>query len=269
MINVCYFADEVSKDFDEAVKLGVEAGANSVEIRGGIWGKSVTTIDDDDVKRMQDTLVKYDAKVTCIGSPFGKCHYDKQDEYETHLRYFDRMVELAHTFNTRIIRGFAFWKPRESGGDANRPNIEDYLDIIAPKLEPAVKVAEREDVTLSFETEGSTLIGTCQEAKAVIDALGNSPALSVCWDVLNGLHCGELPYPDGYNYIKGLVTHFHVKPNSDKNMQTVGSTEIIYEQLFKIAMADGFKGSVSIEHWGRPELMLKGVRELRDVVDKV
>ena len=268
MINVCYFADEVSKDFDEAVKLGVESGADSVEIRGGIWGKSVTTITDDDVNRMQDTLAKYGAKVTCIGSPFGKCNYDKQDEYETHLRYFDRMVELAHVFNTRIIRGFAFWKPRE-GGDAKRPKIEEYLDIIAPKLEPAVKVAERENVTLAFETEGSTLIGTCQEARAVIDALGNSPALSVCWDVLNGLHCGELPYPDGYNYIKGLVTHFHIKPNRDQNMKTVGSTDITYEQLLRIVIADGFKGSASIEHWGSPELMLQGVRELRTVVDKL
>ena len=49
MIDVCFFADEVSKDFDEAVKLGVEAGANAIEIRGGLWGQSVTTIDDDGV----------------------------------------------------------------------------------------------------------------------------------------------------------------------------------------------------------------------------
>ena len=54
MIDVCFFADEVSKDFDHAVKLGVEAGANTIEIRGGLWGDNVTTIDNDGVKRMQD-----------------------------------------------------------------------------------------------------------------------------------------------------------------------------------------------------------------------
>jgi len=269
MVKVCFFADEVSKNFDEAVKLGVEAGAEAVEIRGGIWGKSVTTIDDDDVKRMQDVLDKYGAKVTCIGSPVGKCHHDKKEEYEQHLKYFDRMVELAHAFDTRVIRGFAFWKFGVAKGEANRPDIEEYVDIIAEKLEPIVKVAEKEDVTLSFETEGSTMIGTCAEAKAVIDALGNSPALSVCWDVKNGYSCGEMPYPDGYKHIKGLVTHFHVKPNKDRNMQTVGETELTYEKIFKIAIADGFDGSLSIEHWGSPELMLKGVRELRNVVDQL
>lgn len=36
MIDVCFFSGEVSTDFAEAVRLGVEAGANSVEIRGGL-----------------------------------------------------------------------------------------------------------------------------------------------------------------------------------------------------------------------------------------
>ncbi len=264
MIRVCFFADEVSKDFEEAVKLGVEAGADAVEIRGGLWGKSVTTVDDDGVKRMQDVLAKYGADVTCIGSPVGKCHHDHQEEYETHLRYFDRMVELAHAFNTRVIRGFAFWNPKRREGE--RVNIEDYLDMIAEKLAPIVKVAEQEDVTLSFETEGSTLIGTCQEARAVITALGDSPALSVCWDVLNSLHCGENPYPEGYSYIKGLVTHVHVKPNREKHMNPLGGTQRTYQDIFEALRADGFNASASIEHWGSPELMLQGIRELKEAL---
>ncbi|MCZ6679181.1 MAG: sugar phosphate isomerase/epimerase [Candidatus Poribacteria bacterium] len=266
MMDVCFFADEVSKDFAEAVKLGVEAGANAVEVRGGIWGKTVTTIDDDDVKRMQDVLAKHGARVASIGSPFGKCHHDQQAEYEQHLRYFDRMVELAHAFDTRVIRGFAFWNPARAK-DVPRPNIAEYLDTIVKKLSPVIPIAEREGVTLSLENEGATLIGTCQEARTVIDALGNSSALTVCWDVMNGLGCGETPYPDGYAQIKGLVTHLHVKPNKHQTLNPVGSTHLTYEDLFRAVLADGFQGAASIEHWGTPELMLKGVRELRAAID--
>ena len=80
MIDVCFFADEVSKtDFEEAIKLGVEAGANTVEIRGGVWGKHVTEIDDDDVQRVQDVLSTYNVRVASIGSPFGKCAIDDSD----------------------------------------------------------------------------------------------------------------------------------------------------------------------------------------------
>jgi sugar phosphate isomerase/epimerase len=266
MIDVCFFADEVSRNFDEAVKLGVEAGANTVEIRGGIWGKSVTTIDDDDVKRMQDVLAKYGAKVASVGSPFGKCAHNNQKEYEQHLRCFDRMVALAHAFGTRIIRGFAFWNPNR-GREFPRPNIQDYIDIIAEKLAPVVPIAEGANVTLAFENEGATLAGTCAETRAVINALGNSPALTVCWDVRNGLGCGETPYLDGYAHIKGLVTHLHIKPNKDKTLNPITPTELNYEDLFRAVLADGFKGAASIEHWGSPELMLKGVRELRAAID--
>ena len=45
-MELAFFADEVSKeDFDEAVRLGVEAGATGVELRGGIWGRRIQEID--------------------------------------------------------------------------------------------------------------------------------------------------------------------------------------------------------------------------------
>ncbi len=119
---------------------------------------------------------------------------------------------------------------------------------------------------MALETEGSTLVGTCAEARAVIDAV-ESDAMKMAWDVNNGWHCGELPYPDGYNHIRGLVRHIHVKPNANKNIDTVGSTNIPYSQIFRVVLEEeGFDGCASIEHWGSPELMLKGVRELIKVL---
>ncbi len=268
MIDICFFADEVSKaDFEEAIRLGVQAGANTVEVRGGVWGKHVTEIDDDDVKRAQDVLSSYDVRVACIGSPFGKCAIDDAQEYEQHLRYFERMVELAHAFDTRIIRGFAFWNPHRRIKGARRPDINDYLERIVEKLTPVIPIAESAKVKLAFENENATLAGTCEETRAVITALGNSPALTSCWDVNNGLHCGENPLPDGYAHIKGLVTHVHVKPNSQKSLNPIGENGLKYEQILETLVADGFTGAASIEHWGTPGQMLEGVRQLRAVVD--
>ncbi len=268
MIDVCFFADEVSRDdFEEAIKLGVEAGANSVEIRGGVWSKHVTEINDDDVKRVQDVLSTHNVSVGSIGSPFGKCSIDNPDEYERHLRHFDRMVELAHAFDTQIIRGFAFWNPNRRLKESSRPDINDYIEQIAEKLAPVVPIAESADVILAFENENATLAGTCEETRLVIDALGNSSALASCWDVNNGLQCGELPLPDGYSYIKGLVRHVHVKPNREKNLNPIRDTDLRYEQILGTLIKDGFAGAASIEHWGNPQQMLEGVRQLRAVVD--
>jgi sugar phosphate isomerase/epimerase len=264
VIKKCIFADEVSKDFDEAVKKCREAGADYIEVRGGIWGKNVTNADDSDVKRMQEVLDKYDVKIGAIGSPFGKCNFD---EYEKHLSFFPRMLELAHTFDTKIIRMFAFWMPKElRGKEKSRLDIKNYMNEIAPRLKQAAEIAEKEDVIMALETEGSTMVGTCAEARAVIDAV-DSDTLKLAWDVNNGWHCGELPYPDGYEQIRGLVAHVHVKPNADKNIDTVGSSDVTYAQIFRVILEEeGFDGCASIEHWGSPELMLKGLKELDKVL---
>jgi L-ribulose-5-phosphate 3-epimerase len=260
-IEPCVFSDEVSADFEEAVRLSVEAGATGLEIRGKLFGKNVTGITDEEVGQMQAIMERHGAHVVSIGSPFGKCDMNKPEELEQHQRHFERMVQLAHVFGTPIIRGFALWKP-DRGREAARPIIRDYLERIVTFLQPAVRLAERENVVLCLENEGATLVGTCAETRAVIDALGNSPALAVAWDVNNGRGSGELPFPDGYNLIRGKVRHLHVKPNREKSMATVADTSVTYEEVIRTLLADGYTGAASIEHWGSPEYMLSGVRQL-------
>ena len=77
----------------------------------------------------------------------------------------------------------------------------------------------------------------------------------------------ENPLPEGYSHIKGLVRHLHVKPNREKNLDPIGDTDLRYVQILEALVSDGFTGAASIEHWGQPEDMLKGVRQLRELVD--
>ena len=270
-MELCYFADEIDKaDFDKSVRLGVEAGATGIELRGGIWGKRVQEIDNDELQRVQDVLAKYNVTVMSVGSPVGKCAHDSDQEKAEHQRMFDRMIELAKAFDTTVIRGFSLWNPNRKKGDReNRPGVENHLDVIVPFLEPIAKTAEREGVTLSLENEGATIAGTCAEARMVADALGDTSGFSFCWDVNNGIGCGEQAIPDGYEQIKGRITHLHVKPNPEKELDPIRESNIKYEDLLKMVLSDGYTGNVSIEHWGSPELMLKGVRQLRTVLDNL
>jgi sugar phosphate isomerase/epimerase len=270
-MELAYFADEVDKeDFDEAVRLGVEAGATGIELRGGIWGKRVQEIDDDEVKRVQDVLTKYGVKVISVGSPVGKCAHDNAQELAGHQKMFERMVDLAKAFDTTVIRGFALWNPNRKDGDrVNRPGVANYLDIIVPFLEPIVKLAAQEGVTFSLENEGATVAGSCAEALEVANALGDTPGFSFCWDVNNGIGCGERAFPEGYDLIKGRMSHLHIKPNADNELNPIRESDMQYADLLKKVLADGYTGAVSIEHWGTPELMLKGVRLVRSVLDKL
>ena len=42
-----------------------------------------------------------------------------------------------------------------------------------------------------------------------------------------------------------------------------------YEELLKIILRDGYRGSAGIEHWGSPELMLEGARQLSAVLRRI
>src|SRR5437867_63621 len=83
--------------------------------------------------------------------------------------------------------------------------------------------------------------------------------LAVAWDVNNGEYCGEAVLAEGYPLIRGRVRHVHVKPNKEKHMDTVAGSDVTYEAVFRALLADGYNGAASIEHWGSPELMLRGV----------
>jgi len=281
-MELAYFADEIEKeDFEAAVKQGVEAGATGVELRGGIWGERVQQIDDDTVKRVQDVLAKYGVKIYSIGSPVGKCDYDNAEERDEHHRMFDRMIELAHAFDTNIIRGFSLWNPRIKAEGLERyerntlrPDLDTYMDTVVEFLTPIVQKASASGVTLSMENEGATVAGTCVEARRVADALdaasGTPDGFTFCYDVVNGVHCGEAYGPEGYALLKGRITHLHVKPNDDKEIFPImGTEDATYDDLIKTLLADGYTGVASIEHWGSPELMLKGVRQLREILDRL
>ena len=267
-MELAFFADEVSKeDFEEAIRLGVEAGATGVELRGGIWGRRVQEIDDNEVNRVLRVLEKCQVPVLSVGSPFGKCSHENELEMSEHHEMFPRMIELAQTFGTPVIRGFGLWNPIRGDESAPRPDIEAYLDTVVGFLSPAVEAAEKAGVTLSLENEDATLVGTCSEAKKVANELGNSPGISFCWDVTNGIVCGEQAYPDGYAEIKGNITHLHVKPNREGELDPIDGSDLNYGELLKVMLKDGYEGAASIEHWDSPELMLKGVRALRRVID--
>ncbi len=267
MIIPCVFSDEISKDFDEAVRLSVAAGARALEIRGGLWEKNVTTVSDDDVKRMLDVLAQHGARVAVIGSPFGKCHHERREEVEQHVRHFDRMIQLAHAFGTDVIRGFAFWDKAYRETRKHTP-LEQNLNTILPLLQPVVQKAEQAGVVLAIEPEADTMVGTCREARLLMDALGGK-GVAFCWDVNNAYACGELPLPDGYEHIKPFVRHLHVKPNKNKSLATVADSRVTYEQILRALHADGYHGAASIEHWGSREDMLNGIRQLVEVLSKI
>lgn len=267
MIRPSFFTDEVSQDLEAAVMLGAKAGAVAVELRGALFGKNVTTIDDDDLQRIKEILERYGLLAGVIGSPFGKCPHNDEGAKEMHMAMFGKMIRIARYLGAKAIRGFSFWNP-EGRSRPYRPRIEEYLDVIVPFISHASRMAKENGLCFVLETEEDTLVGTCEEAMKVIEAVGGE-GIGICWDLLNAWRSGERPYPDGYGVAKGFIRHLHLKPNSAGNMKTIGESEISYRKIFELILEDGYDGFATIEHWGSPEAMVKGIGELVSIISEL
>jgi len=279
-VKLSVITDEISQEFEHALDVMLEYGVHAAELRG-LWGSNIGELTPEQVERAKRALSERGMAVSCLATPFYKCdlgeetasvagqmHLARARGHGEQMALLERCCALAHAFGTPYIRVFTFWRRGEL-----TPEIE--ARIVESFAEP-IRIAEREGVTLVLENEHACFICTGAETGRVVRAIG-SPRVRVCWDPGNALAAGERPYPDGYEAVRGLVDHVHVKdaalqPDGSPKWCVVGQGAVGYAGQIEALRTDGYTGHLSLEtHYvpegGTPE---DGSREclaaLRDLV---
>jgi sugar phosphate isomerase/epimerase len=254
--------DEISQDFEHALDVMLEYGATGAELRG-LWGTNIADLTDEQVTRAQTALRERQMRVVGLATPFFKCDlaYDTPNEgeaagrmhlatprgLEQQMGMLRRCIQLAHTFETPLIRVFSFWRKA-----ALTPALEER--IVQAFAEP-VALAEKEGIILGLENEHACFIGTGAEAARIASAV-NSPNFRIVWDPGNAFHAGEIPFPEGYEAVKPWMTHMHIKDariveTPDHGPQpkwcVVGEGNIDYIGQFAALKRDGYAGYISLE----------------------
>jgi len=130
-----------------------------------------------------------------------------------------------------------------------------------------VAVAERENVRLLVENEGSCNVATCAEVAALMKMLP-SKGLGINWDALNGAAQGETPFPDGYRMLpKQRIGNVQIKGRSVLE----GPQRLDWAAIFQAMASDGYQGCFGLEtHIFGPDLFQKShecMREIMRIVD--
>ncbi|HVC33277.1 MAG TPA: sugar phosphate isomerase/epimerase family protein [Chloroflexota bacterium] len=255
MTKASVFTDEISQDFEEAVRTAADAGLTFVDLRNA-WNRSCAELKRDDWQKLAEIMQRHGVRLGAIQSPFGKCDL-AEDDYQRHLAFLPNLIEQAHFFGTDVIRIFPFWQS-DHANTKLRPNLAPLLEEIVTKLRRATRLAEREGVYLALEPEHSTFGGSPTEIRTIVDAV-DSPALRVSWDVSNGWLPDEPIFPDGYARVKGLVVNVHVKdrafpPDEEDGRHAptlLGAGLVPWPRVIQTLKADGYDGVYTIEtHFG-------------------
>src|SRR5947199_1893017 len=112
MLKLAAFADEISADLDEQIRVCRENGVTHFELRG-VNNQNVMDFDRGLCGRIRSTLRDNGMGVASIGSPIGKVKIS--DPWEPHFAKFKHAVDLAAFFGAPFVRIFSYYPPQKGG----------------------------------------------------------------------------------------------------------------------------------------------------------
>jgi sugar phosphate isomerase/epimerase len=148
--------------------------------------KNVMKLTLPEIQKIRHLEDEYGLNVASIASPIGKIKLvDKPDGTKNLFVPFKkylaqdvaRACELAHAFETKLIRGFSFYPPRGA-----KP--EDHLEEAVERIGRIAEACHRSDLTFGLEVEAN-LVGQTGELLAEIYRRVNHPGLVLVFDAAN------------------------------------------------------------------------------------
>lgn len=176
--------------------------------------KNVMQLTPPEVRRVLELQAEYGLQVATIGSPIGKIKLlDVEDgtsnRYVPFRTYLEndvrRVCDMAHAFDTKLVRGFSFYHPRGTDLRKCLPQAIEQLGQIA-------EYCAREGVVFGLEVEAN-LIGQDGTVLAEIHQQVGHPSLVLVFDAGN-LLCQGMSTDDvyrEYHAMKPGIGWIHIK----------------------------------------------------------
>lgn len=220
------FADEAAihktavEQFSAFAALGLQFySLRFVDVGNGI--KNVMDLTKSEITKLRHLEDEYGMNVASIGSPIGKVKLLDQEDgtktpYVPFAKYLKTQVakscDLAHAFETKLIRGFSFYPPK--GEDP-----ANYLSQTVDQLGQIAEACHRSDLTFGLEVEAN-LVGRTGRLLAEIHRQVDHPAMVTIFDGGNLISQGmtnEETYHE-YEAMKPSLGWMHVKDYLDPSL---------------------------------------------------
>ena len=269
MITLSAFADEVSPDPDEQIRVLSANGVRHIELRG-VYDKNVLDLTDDQCAEFRSKLQAAGFGISAIGSPIGKVGIE--DDFNEHLDRFRIAMDRAAFFNTPCIRLFSYYIPE--GKDP-----ADYRQAVMDRMSQKTELAAAAGLTLLHENESGIYGDTgdrCLDLLSTVD----SPHLRGIVDFSNFVHCGDDPLAC-WPRLKPYTVYFHIKDYSraEQKVKPAGEGDGSVEAILKDAVAGGFSGFCSLEPhlavarkmkgFTGPDLFVVAADALKRILDRI
>jgi sugar phosphate isomerase/epimerase len=182
------FADEAAnqktavQQFAAFAALGLQYySIRFIDVGSGV--KNVMQLTIPDIQKIRHLENEYGLNVSSIGSPIGKIKLvyvedGTKNAFVPFKKYLENDVkkacELAHAFETKLIRGFSFYPPKGA-------NPAEYVPQAVEQLGEIAETCHRADLTFGLEVEAN-LVGCTGHLLAEIYQQVNHPGMELIFD---------------------------------------------------------------------------------------
>lgn len=256
MFKLGIITDELTGKLEDALPFITGYHLHWCELRE-MWGKNIMNLSKEELDHAKKLIHDAGLRVSDIGSPIFKWNLpqmpakagEKRDEYKASFvesdadRLLQQSFDLARHFGTRTVRIFSYWRVDEP---------EKAYQFVRDRLAQAAQLAAKNDMILVLENEHTCNIGTGKEMGHLLKDI-HSPALRGNWDPGNAAMLDEVPFPNGYEAMKGLFSHMHIKDvrkntaTGKKQWAAVGEGIIDWKGQMQALRTDGYDGTMSLE----------------------
>mgnify|MGYP001766307355 CR=1 FL=1 len=238
------FADEISPDLDEQIRVCRKLGIRYFELRG-VAGKNVLDFDVPLRNEVRSKLRDNGMGVASIGSPIGKVKVS--DPWPAHFDRFKVAVELADFFSAPLIRIFSYYP-------ADGRAIRQDRDEVMRRMQAKAEYVKGLPATLVHENEASIYGEHGPECLDILKTV-NSPKLRAVFDPANFVVAGDDTLKN-WEMLKPYVVHFHVKDcvRETKKIVPAGRGDGQVQAILADAKQAGYSGFLSLE----PHLLVAG-----------
>jgi len=246
--------DEVSSGLEEALDWAAEHSLKHVEIRM-VDGVNVMDLSDEQVLKVRQMAEARGLYVSVLASPIFKCALDparnvltgdrfgqEEESVASHFAMLERSFAIARLLGTNRIRIFSFWREEMP--------CRHEADIVA-HLRKAAELAEKEGVVLLLENEPACNGGFADEVARYVSLVDRS-SMKVLWDPGNEEYGGRSAYPEGYEAVRDVLAHVHLKdvvlgPDGVPRCVPMGEGRVRYREQLEALEEDGYTGLFTIE----------------------
>lgn len=212
-MNLGIVADEISRDFREAVRIGAQAGLRRYEIRFLKSGRAPVCDREEllEVERIRDGE---GLEITALSPGLFKWTQEAETFRREMAELFPRAVEWAHRWRLPSLIVFGFCKPGATEANADTIPGDDPPTWVIDALAEAGARAAAEDLRLLIEAEPVCWADTGAATVNLIQRTG-SPAIGINHDPCNVAWMLRRDPLDEFDLCAPLIANVHIKDQLD------------------------------------------------------